>query len=96
MSHRRFLTAKRSAEERSFWRSKMAPAKRGHFIYSMSSWVGKNFFLTHSLVVPRTSLDRSKIVYHLRVCFFGSNRGDVDRARDFSSATLHFFSGKFP
>ena len=76
-SYRRFLTAKSSAEERSFWRRKMAPAKRGHFIYTMSSWVGKNFVWTHSLVVPRTSLDRSKIVYHLRYCFFGSDSGDL-------------------
>ena len=90
-SYRRFLTAKSSAEERSFWRRKMAPAKRGHFIYTMSSWVGKKFFLTHSLVVPRTSLDRSKIVYHLRVCFFGSYRGDVDRARRFFSPDSPFF-----
>ena len=92
-SYRRFLTAKSSAEERSFWRRKMAPAKRGHFICRACHLGSGKKLLTHCLVVPRTSLDRSKIVYHLRVCFFGSYRGDV-RA-DFFLPTLHFFLASF-
>ena len=76
--------------------SKNGASKKGPFyIYHVILGREKKK-LTHSLVVPRTSLDRSKIVYHLRVCFFGSYRGDVDRARRFFFPTLHFFSGKFP